>query len=296
MPGSEGARLVRAGAYQPRGRRQRKRVYLWLSFLPFMLPLYLFTPDYRLGKPDHVIERMHRIRTWVAIVGALATTLPYITHPDFWVYLDAFAGDAPNTAIALVPIYLISAAIVVLLTPLRWRGDAIRLMLRPTLTTLIPLAVSFGVVAWIAAQLPTFHVDRDRLVVSQLLFAFFLLWFIIYFIQTIYLVLRHLLNAIDANLLLPPVITTLFGWWIPVQRLIWQSSVRPVWLDVLSGVVAALVLTGLSLWEIRRMYARGIMPAAGPYPPLPPPPPVPVPQPYPPQPYPPYPPQPYPPR
>lgn len=92
MPGSEGARLVKSGAYQPAGRRTRKRVYLTLSFMPFMLALYLFTPDYRLGKPDHVIERVHRVRTWIAIVGAVATTLPYLAHPDFNKYLDAFAG------------------------------------------------------------------------------------------------------------------------------------------------------------------------------------------------------------
>jgi hypothetical protein len=306
MPGSEGARLVKSGAYEPPGRRQRKRIYLALSFIPFMAAFYLFTPQYKLGKPDHTIERAHRIRTWVAIIGALATTIPYIGL-DVEKYQQSVTSDLSISGLAVVPVFLISAGLLVFFTPTRWRRDTIRQLLRPTLGALVPYAVVVGTAALVGSTGPAaWFGDTTKYSSGQnpwivLFILLILLWWLLFLLTTMYLGIRHLFNAIDGNLLLPPVVTTLFAWWIVIQRLIWQSSTRPVWLDVLAAVITAIALTALSAWEVKRLFGRGITPAAGPYPPLPPPPPPPQPQPYPPYPGP-YPPQPgpypppYPPR
>ncbi|MEV4134084.1 hypothetical protein AB0J72_18175 [Dactylosporangium sp. NPDC049742] len=46
----------------PQHVRERRRTYLALGFLPFMLALYCFTPRYRLGRPRSPTCR-HRSRT-----------------------------------------------------------------------------------------------------------------------------------------------------------------------------------------------------------------------------------------
>jgi hypothetical protein len=185
-----------------------------------------------------------------------------------------------------VVIFLISAALLVFLTPPQWRRETIRLMVRPALVTIIPFGLAFAGLGFLALLLGSgYTFDKTQVRAIDLLAALVTLWIVIYFPMSLYLVLRHLFNSIDANLLLPPLVTALFAWWIPIQRLIWQSQVRPVWLDVLAGVIAAIALTGLSAWEISRLFRRGITPAAGPYPPPPPPlppQPLPYPQPYPP--------------
>lgn len=181
-------------------------------------------------------------------------------------------------------IFLVSAVLLTFLTPLRWRRETILLILRPALITIIPFGLAWAGLGFLALLLGSgYAVDKTQLRVVDLLAALFVLWIVIYFPMSLYLVLRHLFNSVDANLLLPPIVTTLFAWWLPIQRLIWQSTVRPVWLDVLVAVIAAIVLTAISGWELLRLFRRGVMPANGPYPPLPPPPvPRPQPQPYPP--------------
>jgi hypothetical protein len=282
MPGSEGARLVRAGAYQPADQRARRRRYLALFFIPFTAALLIFSPRYKLGKPDPTVEMAHRVRTWIAIIGALVTTIPFIGL-DLDRFEHSMTSDLDVTCFAVVPIFLVSMALLVILTPARWRGDTIRQLLRPVLSTLVPYVIVLAITIYLVntyllnGQLE--KINRSANGLQNILVALLVLWLGLFIFTATYLAIRHMFNAIDGNLLLPPVVTTVFGWWVVIQRLIWQSDLRPLWIDVLAAVLTAIVLTALSAWEISRLSRRGITLTSGPYPP-----PAPQPQPYP-QPY-----------
>ncbi|GAA1669379.1 hypothetical protein GCM10009765_18550 [Fodinicola feengrottensis] len=299
------AQQVKDGLYQPPGRRERKRLFLKLSFLPPMLALYLFSPQYKLGKPDPVIERAHRWRTVLAVAIGAAAALPYIGRLDAAKISENYLGDLFTTGMFLIPLFLVALGILAFFCGPRWRADTIKQLLRPLGTvgifTLVYAAFSLMIVAG------ALDVKKDRNPVLTLVIILFVLWYLIFLISSAFLAARHLFNAIDGNLLLPPLFTTLVGWWQIVQRLIFRSEYKPLWLDLLLALGGALALTALSLWEVIRLARRGVTLASGPYPPPPPPPPPPrplppnpyggyPPQPYPPQPYPPYPPQPYPPQ
>jgi hypothetical protein len=271
MPGSEGARLVKSGAYQPADQRARRLRYLLLSFIPFMAALFIFTPRYKLGKPDGTIETAHRARTWIAIIGSVATTIPFIGL-DVNRYEHSLTSDLDVTAFAVVPVFLVSMGILVILTPANWRGDTIRQLLRPVLTTLLPYVVVLGITIYLVnafllnGRLQKIN-DTSTNGLQNILVALIVLWLGLFIFTATYLAIRHMFNAIDGNLLLPPVVTTVFGWWVVVQRLIWQSDIRPLWIDVLAAVLTAIVLTALSAWEVSRMFRRGITFRSGPYPP-----------------------------
>ncbi|WP_163508080.1 hypothetical protein [Fodinicola acaciae] len=282
MSAPSGAQLVKQGVYEPPGRRQRKRLYLKLCFLPPMLALYLFSPGYKLGKPDHVIERAHRWRTVLAVVIGFSTLLPYIGAPQVEQVGSDMLSDLFTTGMFLIPLFLVACGILVGVTNYRQRADTLRELRRPLgamgaflLTYVIfGTAMGFGLID----KMTSFH----PLVTLLIILALF--WYIVFLISSAFLAARHLFNAVDGNMLLPPIFTTVVAWWQIIQRLIFRNEFKPLWLDLLLAFGAALVMTSLSLWEIRRLAQRGISFRSGPYPPVPVPPPPPIPQPYPPYP------------
>jgi hypothetical protein len=277
MPAPSGAQLVKQGVYEPPGRRQRKRRYLKLAFLPPMLALYLFSPAYKLGKPDEVIERAHRWRTSLAVVIGFATLLPYAGAAQAVDVSTNALGDLFVTGMFLIPLFLVACGILVGLTNYRWRGDTIRELRRPlaSMGAFLLTYVVFG--ALMGTGLINKFIELHPL--AALLAILIILWAIVFVISSAFLAARHLFNAVDGNLLLPPVFIIVAAWWQIIQRLIFQNDLKPLWLDLLLAFGAAIVLTLLSLWEIRRLAARGITFRSGPYPPLPLPPPVPYPPP-----------------
>lgn len=241
-----------------------------------MAAIYLLTPKYRLGKPDRLIERVHRWRTVLMFVFAVGTLVPYVGAADPGVWLWALFGeDLIISSAALGPIFIVASIVLVVVTPGRWRLDTVRLLLRPISLGVVPV-----IGLWIALR--SFDTPAMRQWIQHptgwvLLFGVVYLWLGVFVVTAIYVCARHLFNAVDGNLLLPPIVAALFSWWLIAQRLIWQSHDRPVWLDVLAAICGAAIMTALSAWEIRRFAQRGITLATGPYPPLPvPPPPYPV--------------------
>jgi hypothetical protein len=293
VSGSNGAQLVRNGVYQPPGRREKKRRQLKLAWMPWMLALYLFTPQYKLGKPDHVIERAHRWRTMLAVVLAVSTTVPYIgSNAKTEDVLSAPLGDLFITGMFLIPLFLIAVAILVFFSPPRWRADTFRELRRPlaSMGAFTLIYVIFGTMMGLGfADFDKLHISKDIDPFLHIVVFLVLLWYIPLLICSAFFAARHLFNAIDGNLLLPPLFVTIVAWWSIIQRLIFQNPYKPLWLDLLLGLGGALVMTALSGWEVVRLARRGITLGSGPYPPVPPPP-----APYPPAPYGGYPPQPSP--
>lgn len=273
---------VRAGLYEPPGRREEKRRQLKLSFLPWMLARYLFTPRYQLGHPDPVIERAHRWRTVLAIgIGALAT-IPYMAGPaDAEKAYESVVGDWFTTAVAAIPLFLIACGILVAVAGPRWRQATIRQLLRP-LTALGSLVLVFGI--WVLIIFLSLDDSRDQAYeswspVAQAAFFLAGLWFIPLLLTSTWLILRHLFNAVDGHPLLPALFITLVAWWAVLQKLILTSDLRPLLLDVGLGIGGALTLTALSAWEVARLARRGVRLHSGPFPTWEPPPPPPPPQP-----------------
>lgn len=257
-----------------------------------MMALYLFSPAYKLGKPDHVIERAHRWRTVLAIVIGFATLLPYVGAPQVAAVGTDLGNDMFTTGMFLIPLFLVACAILVFLTNYRQRGHTIR-ELRRSLASMGAFLLTYLI---FGTAIGTGLMDKVFTLhpVLRFLGSLVIIWYILFLICSAYLATRHFFNAVDGNLLLPPVFTTVVAWWQIIQRLIFQSQFKPLWLDLLLALGGAIVLTLLSLWEIRRLAQRGVTFRSGPYPPVPPPP-SPTPNPYGGYPYPgPYPPPPYP--
>ena len=57
------------------------------------------------------------------------------------------------------------------------------------------------------------------------------LYLLVLFLVSIFLVVRHLFNAVDGHPLLAPLYAAIFSWWLIVQKLIYHAhSDRPLWL------------------------------------------------------------------
>lgn len=268
---SPGAQAVRAGVYQPAERRQRRRTQLMLSFLPFMFALYLFTPEYKLGRPEPVIERAHRWRTALAVVIGVTTTVPYFVYREDQT-ADVLVGPLAEAVITgefLVPLFLVACVVLILAGGPRWRADTVRQLLRP-LSRVCAFVLALVAFALFSDQV----VGRDDLGAWTAPVVLALLWLLVFFLFSAFLVLRHLFNAVDGHPLLAPLFAMLVSWWMIVQKLIYHAhSDRPLWLDMLLAVGGALTVTALSAWEVGRLARRGITLRSGPYPPIPPPPP-----------------------
>ncbi|WP_109506580.1 hypothetical protein [Nocardioides speluncae] len=271
---------VLTGLYEPPGRREEKRHLLRLSFLPWMLALYLFTPRYRLGKPDPVVEGAHRWRTILAIAIGVLATIPYLAGPaDAEKVYNGVVGDGFTTAAAAIPLFLIACGILVWAAGPHWRPATIRQLLRP-LAALGALVLIFGfwvlmIVLVLADSNGQAYEDWGP--AAKAAFIIPMLWFIPLLLVSTWLILRHLFNAVDGHPLLPPLFITLVAWWAVLQKLILTSDLRPLLLDVGLGIGGALTLTALSAWEVSRLAGRGVTLRSGPFPTWDPPPPPPPP-------------------
>lgn len=273
---------VRAGRYEPPGRREEKRRQLRLSFLPWMLARYLFTPRYQLGHPDPVIERAHRWRTGLAIAISALATIPYIAGPaDAEKAYEGVVDDWFVTAVVAIPLFLVACGVLVAIAGPRWRAATVRQLLRP-LTALGSLVLIFGL--WVLAIILVLDDSRGQAYenwgpVAKAAFFLPMLWFIPLFLTATWLILRHLFNAVDGHPLLPALFITMVAWWAVLQKAIFSSDLRPFLLDVGLGIGGALTLTALSAWEVSRLARRGVSLHSGPFPTWDPPPPPPPPQP-----------------
>jgi hypothetical protein len=265
---SPGAQAVRAGIYQPPDRRQRRRTQLVLSFLPFMFALYLFTPEYKLGRPEPVVERAHRWRTVLAVLIGVGTTVPYFVYgrdKTSDVLVEPLA-EAIITGMLLVPLFLVACVVLIVAGGRRWRADTFRQLLRP-----LSRVGAFVLTLVTFALFSDYVVGRDKLGAATAPAVLGLLWLLVFFLTSAFLVVRHLFNAVDGHPLLAPLYATLVAWWTIVQKLIYHAhSDRPLWLDLLLAFGGALVVTALSVWEVRRLARRGFTIRSGPYPPVPP--------------------------
>jgi hypothetical protein len=274
---SQGAQNVRNRVYEPPGRRQRRLTYLYLGFLPWMLAAYFFTPQYKLGTPDPVIERAHRWRTALAIVIGVVTNLAYFAPQKANTVANGAAEstfvELAVAALFLVPLFLLSAAILVFLSGPRWRLDAARQLLRP-LKTIVFFFAFLGVLLLVT------NVVDDRYHswgAWGLLYVLVTLYAIVFWLCATFFATRHLFNAVDGHPLLPPLFAALVAWWQIPQKMIFPGLYTPLWVDLLLALGGAVVITALSAWEVRRLARLGITLASGPYPPLPPPDPAPQP-------------------
>lgn len=262
---------------EPSDRREKRSKYLRLSFFPWYAAAFLFTPRYRLGEPLPEIVTTHRVRTVLAYVIAGVTTLPYIGRPRIgelgYAFLDDAYLDTLYGGVAVMPVMLVSGAVLVVLSPSRWRRAVAFELLRPLTTAAIFSVFLAGLtlctsVLWDPAMASSFAGP----------FAIAMLWLLFFLPFAMYFVVRHLCNAVDGHPLLPPVTITLFAWWLVVQRLILPSEYLPPHVDLLLGVGGALVVTAVSAVEVFRLYRKGITLDTGPYPPTSAPPHVPPPR------------------
>lgn len=255
------------GPYRPapRGRRWYRRV----PFLVWMVPLLrsvhraarrLFDQDGGGRVHDPVVDRVQITRT---VLGVLATLALYYTYGSD----DGLEGQANQSIgqLILTPVLLIIAGPVVITAFIRYAPAERRRLLRSRLR--VPAKTVGWYILVVAALAASIYVTSGTtllhglhgvwLFVAAVPALAFVLWGLPFFFLASAYVARSAFNTAYVHAALPAVLTVVMVWIIAVFNLTGSGMPNgPLWAQLCSLFGGPLSVTGLSLWELRRLRTR----------------------------------------
>ncbi|MDI2131580.1 hypothetical protein [Yinghuangia seranimata] len=250
----------------PPARRGPVRRALVVMFTPWRSAKRHYVPDYRLGPPDAVVERVQLART---LIGFAISAWSFV---HFGGHAREAAGEgfenltgAMIVGGVLTPLTLLAY---ILLTRRGLRAQAARLS-RKAFGVMLRFLLACGAISGITLVW-IYCADSDSNKLFPLAFLVFplVLWTWVYLLYGAWLCSRHLFSSVDAHPLLPPVLAPLMSLallFITVRNPLDPGVPAAVAVTLPAG--AALSITATSVWEFRRMRRRrGLRFRRGPYP------------------------------
>ncbi|MGY0057317.1 hypothetical protein ACWY4P_12240 [Streptomyces sp. LZ34] len=256
------------GPYRPAptGRRWYRRV----PFLSFLVPLLrlshrparkLFDQDGGGRVHDPVVDRVQIART---VLGVLATLALYYMYGSD----DGLKDQASESAaqLLLTPILLLIAGPVVIALFIRYAPPERRRLLRSRLSVpaktvgwYVLTVAALAATAWAISANPEVleGLHGVWLFVAAVPALWFVLWLLPFLFMASAYVARSAFNTAYVHAALPAVITVVMVWIIAVLNATGSGMPGgPLWAQFCSLFGGPLSVTGVSLWELRRLRTR----------------------------------------
>ncbi|WP_236075763.1 hypothetical protein [Streptomyces coffeae] len=209
---------------------------------------------------DPVVDRVQITRT---VLGVLATLALYYTYGSD----DGLEGQANQSLgqLILTPILLIIGGPVVITLFIRYAPAERRRLLRSRLRVpaktvgwYILVVALLGASAYVVSGTTLLHgLHGVWLFVAAVPALAFLLWGLPFFFLASAYVARSAFNTAYVHAALPAVLTVVMIWIIAVFNLTGSGMPNgPLWAQFCSLFGGPLSVTGLSLWELRRLRTR----------------------------------------
>ncbi|MBO3676095.1 hypothetical protein J5X86_13800 [Streptomyces sp. NEAU-YJ-81] len=255
------------GPYRPapRGRRGYRRVPFLFLIVPLARSVHraarrLFDQDGGGRVHDPVVNRVQITRTAIGVLATIA--LYYVYGSD-----DGLEGKANESVAQLIltPVLLIIAGPVVIALFIRYAPAERRRLLRTRLSVpfktvgwyVLTVAVLAGSIYLILGTTLLHGLHGVWLFVAAVPALWFVVWLLPFFFLASAYVARSAFNTAYVHAALPAVITMVIVWVTAVFNVTGSGMPGgPLWVQFCSLFGGPLSVTGLSLWELRRLRTR----------------------------------------
>ncbi|WP_331766373.1 hypothetical protein [Embleya sp. NBC_00896] len=271
--------------------------------VPGVLAHRLLRPSHRIGRPDTLMGNLNRVRAWLGLVIVLAVFLRALYKESTHISAQqAGPGTKPRGSqvvaelvsalvrrMVLLPMYgivgilLIGCLLVICARP-QLRALTLRQLIYPVravgLFLVVPvlgIALAWGCRkgAGLGSNTNTLRTDGTA---AQLALSWVsmvtALWVFGFALVAIWQVARHLFSAADGHPMLPALMAVWLAWTFTLTDLFVKtdnpvfagSDIVPDTVKAAVGVGGSVIITALSIWEIRRLGRwNGITLRSGPW-------------------------------
>ncbi|MFF7247188.1 hypothetical protein ACFZBU_25165 [Embleya sp. NPDC008237] len=258
--------------------------------VPGVLAHRMLRPAHRIGKPDGLMGNLNRVRAWLGLTIVLAVFLRGLyqerTHTSGEAagtttkvqgaqVISEFAS-AMVRRLVLLPLYgivgiLVMGLVLVLCARPHLRSLTMRQLIHPVrsvgLFLVVPvLGIALAVVcrkgAGLGADTNTLRTDGTtvQLVLSWVSMVAGI-WVFGFALVAIWQVAQHLFSAADGHPILPALMAMWLAWTFALTDLLVKtdnplfagSDIVPDNIKAVVGVGGSVIITGLGIWEIRRL-------------------------------------------
>ncbi|MFE2865547.1 hypothetical protein [Embleya sp. NPDC059259] len=254
--------------------------------VPGVLAHRMLRPSHRIGKPDGLMGNLNRVRAWLGLTIVLAVFLRGLyqerTHASGattkvqGAQVVAELVSAMVRRLVLLPLYgivgiLLMGCLLVLCARPHLRSLTMRQLIHPIrsvgLFLIVPvlgIALAWGCRkgAGLGADTNTLRTDGT---VVQLVLSWVSMvagiWVFGFALVAIWQVAQHLFSAADGHPMLPALMAMWLAWTFALTDMLVKtdnplfagSDIVPGNIKAVVGVGGSLIITGLSIWEIRRL-------------------------------------------
>ncbi|MFI1382355.1 hypothetical protein [Embleya sp. NPDC020886] len=254
--------------------------------VPGVLAHRMLRPSHRIGKPDGLMGNLNRVRAWLGLTIVLAVFLRGLyqerTHASGattkvqGAQVVAELVSAMVRRLVLLPLYgivgiLLMGCLLVLCARPHLRSLTMRQLIHPIrsvgLFLIVPvlgIALAWGCRkgAGLGADTNTLRTDGTavQLVLSWVSMVAGI-WVFGFALVAIWQVAQHLFSAADGHPMLPALMAMWLAWTFALTDMLVKtdnplfagSDIVPGNIKAVVGVGGSLIITGLSIWEIRRL-------------------------------------------